>query len=163
VVPGGKFILPVTARRQQHQKYGASSVSSYVSTDCEELYQTNWRSTTVDSALPFPAVIPPSPSPSVQAATATAKLSPARLADAYRPPSTRGHRESLSGTPHGGNSSATTLTRQPNGHGRRYVPGATASPSPNTDAGNLRKPNEGSVPTRDLVSYCSICGAGGGE
>jgi hypothetical protein len=101
-------------------KYG-TSLSSYTSTDCKELYQTNWRSTPVDTALPFPTVIPSSPSPSVQAATATAKLFPACPAGAYRPPSTRGQSASfaysckedgasLPGTPRGGNSSAATLT-----------------------------------------------------
>jgi translation initiation factor 2A len=155
--PDGKFILTATLSPRLRVDNGIKiwyllGQLLHVQ-DCEELYQTSWRPTPVDSAPPFPAVIPPapSPSPSVQAATATAKPSPARPAGAYRPPGARGQSASLayvreedggspSGTPRGGNSGAATPTRQPNGHGRRYVPGAAAtSPSPNTDSGKPRK------------------------
>jgi translation initiation factor 2A len=153
--PDGKFILTATLSPRLRVDNGIKiwyllGQLLHVQ-DCEELYQTSWRPTLVDTAPPFPAVIPPapSPSPSVQAAPATAKPSPAR--GAYRPPGARGQSASLaycreedgaspSGTPRGGNSGTATPTRQPNGQGRRYVPGAAAtSPSPNTDAGKPRK------------------------
>ena len=52
--------------------------------DCEELYQTSWRPTPVDTVPHFPSIIPPasSPSLSVQSVTATVKVSPARPAHA---------------------------------------------------------------------------------
>lgn len=162
--PDGKFILTATLSPRLRVDNGIKiwyllGQLLHVQ-DCEELYQTSWRPTPVDSAPPFPAVIPPAPSPSasVQAVTATAKPSPARAPGAYRPPGARGQLASLaysreedsvspSGTPRGGNSGTATPTRQArspasqqNGHGRRYVPGAAAaSPPPNTDGGKQRK------------------------
>ena len=161
--PDGKFILTATLSPRLRVDNGIKiwyllGQLLHVQ-DCEELYQTSWRPTSVDAAPPFPTVIPPapSPSPSVQAVTATAKASPARPLGAYRPPGARGQSASLaysreedgaspSGTPRGGNSGTATPTRQArtpaspaNGHGRRYVPGAGASPAPNTDSGKPRK------------------------
>ena len=162
--PDGKFILTATLSPRLRVDNGIKiwyllGQLLHVQ-DCEELYQTSWRPTPIDTAPPFPAVIPPapSPSPSVQTATATVKASPARPAGAYRPPGARGQSASLaysreedaspSATPRGGNSGAATPTRQPNGQGRRYVPGAAAtasSPSPNTDA---EKPRKRKVPKK---------------
>ncbi|KAI9451986.1 eukaryotic translation initiation factor eIF2A-domain-containing protein [Lactarius psammicola] len=161
--PDGKFILTATLSPRLRVDNGIKiwyllGQLLHVQ-DCEELYQTSWRPTPVDAAPPFPAVIPPAPSPSasVQAVTATAKPSPARPLGAYRPPGARGQLASLaysreedsvspSGTPRGGNSGTATPTRQTrspasqqNGHGRRYVPGAAASPPPNNDGGKPRK------------------------
>jgi translation initiation factor 2A len=163
--PDGKFILTATLSPRLRVDNGIKiwyllGQLLHVQ-DCEELYQTSWRPTPVDTAPPFPTVIPPAPSPSasVQAATAIAKPSPARPAGAYRPPGARGQLASLAysrdedggspnGTPRGGNSGTATPTRQTrspaspsNGHGgRRYVPGAAASQPPsNTDGGKPRK------------------------
>jgi translation initiation factor 2A len=115
----------------------------------------------VDSVPPFPAIIPPAPSPfpSVQAATATTKPSPARPAGTYRPPGARRQSASLaysreedgaspSWTPCSENSGTATPTRQLNGHGRRYVPGAAASPPPDANAGKQR-PKEKEVARGD--------------
>ena len=183
--PDGKFILTATLSPRLRVDNGIKiwyllGQLLHVQ-DCEELYQTSWRPTPVDTAPPFPAVIPPapSPSPSVQTATATVKASPARPAGAYRPPGARGQSASLaysreedgagaspSGTPRGGNSGAATPTRQPNGQGRRYVPGAAAtaaSPSPNTDAEKPRKrkaPKKGGAARGDGGAGA---GAGAGE
>ncbi|KAF8256982.1 hypothetical protein EI94DRAFT_1709825 [Lactarius quietus] len=91
--------------------------------DCEELHQTSWRPTLVDAASPFPSYGARGQSPSL----------------AYS-------RASPSGTPRGGNSGEATTTRQARspaspaiGHGRRYVPGAAASPPSNADNGKPRK------------------------
>lgn len=163
--PDGKFILTATLSPRLRVDNGIKiwyllGQLLHVQ-DCEELYQTSWRPTPVDAAPPFPAVIPPAPSPSasvqVQAATVVATQSPARPLGAYRPPGARGQGASLaysreedggspSGTPRGGNSGTATPTRQgrssaaqSNGHGRRHVPGAAASPPPNPDGGKPRK------------------------
>ena len=158
--PDGKFILTATLSPRLRVDNGIKiwyllGQLLHVQ-DCEELYQTSWRPTLVDAAPPFPAVIPPAPSPSasVHAAVATAKPSPARPLGAYRPPGARGQLASLaysrdedggspSGTPRGGNSGTATPTRQArspaspaNGYGRRNVPGAVAS---QTDGAKQRK------------------------
>ncbi|KAH9027712.1 eukaryotic translation initiation factor eIF2A-domain-containing protein, partial [Lactarius pseudohatsudake] len=99
--PDGKFILIATLSPRLRVDNGIKlwyllGQLLHVQ-DCEELYQASWRPTPVDTALPFPAVIPPAPAPStsVHAATATAKPSPARPFGAYRPPSARGLLASL--------------------------------------------------------------------
>lgn len=167
--PDGKFILTATLSPRLRVDNGIKiwyllGQLLHVQ-DCEELYQASWRPTPVDTAPPFPAVIPPAPAPStsVQAATATAKPSPARPLGAYRPPGARGQLASLaysreeesgssSGTPRGGNSGTATPTRparpptsQQNGHGRRHVPGAAAaaSPPPNADGGKQQRKRKG--------------------
>jgi translation initiation factor 2A len=122
--------------------------------DCEELYETSWRPTLVDAAPPFPAIIPPAPSPSPSVQAATAQSSPARPLGAYIPPGARGQSASLAYNreedalrrPTRCTATPTRQARTPvfpaNGHGsRRYVPGAaaTSSPPPNTDNGKPRK------------------------
>ena len=161
--PDGKFILTATLSPRLRVDNGIKiwyllGQLLHVQ-DCEELYQTSWRPTPVDAAPAFPTVIPPAPAPSasVQAVAAVAKSSPARPLGAYRPPGARGQLASLaysrdedggspSGTPRGGNSGTATPTRQArspaspaNGHGRRHVPGAAASTTPNPDGGKQRK------------------------
>ncbi|KAF8256983.1 eukaryotic translation initiation factor eIF2A-domain-containing protein [Lactarius quietus] len=127
--PDGKFILTATLSPRLRVDNGIKiwyllGQLLHVQ-DCEELYQTSWRPTLVDAAPPFPSVIPPAPSPSAS-----------REEDGASP----------SGTPRGGNSGTATPTRQvrspaspANGHGRRYVPGAAASPPQNADNGKPRK------------------------
>jgi len=164
--PDGKFILTATLSPRLRVDNGIKiwyllGQLLHVQ-DCEELFQASWRPTPVDTAPPFPSVIPPAPSPSasVAAANAIVRPSPAKPLGAYRPPGARGLSASLaysrdedntspSGTPRGGNSGAATPTRQvrspgSNGQqqgGRRYVPGAAPnSPAPpNQDGGKPRK------------------------
>ena len=83
VVPDGELILTVTLSPRLHVDNGIKiwyllGQLLYIQ-DCEELHQTSWRPTPVDTARAFPAVIPPAPSPSpnVQTATGTVKASPA--------------------------------------------------------------------------------------
>ncbi|KAH9173058.1 translation initiation factor eIF-2A [Lactarius sanguifluus] len=165
--PDGKFILTATLSPRLRVDNGIKIwylLGQFLHVqDCDELYQASWRPTPVDTAPPFPAVIPPAPAPStsVQATTATAKPSPARPLGAYRPPGARGQLASLaynreeengspSGTPRGGNSGTATPTRstrppasQQNGHGRRHVPGAAAAASPNADGGKQQRKRKG--------------------
>ncbi|KAI0294651.1 eukaryotic translation initiation factor eIF2A-domain-containing protein [Multifurca ochricompacta] len=159
--PDGKFILTATLSPRLRVDNGIKVwylLGQLIhAQDCEDLYQVSWRPTLVDAVPPFPAVIPPAPTPSasVQVAGTNAKPSPAKPLGAYRPPGARGQGASFAysregdngspaGTPRG--SGTATPTRQgrspaspPNGQGRRYVPGAPGSLPPNPDNGKPRK------------------------
>jgi translation initiation factor 2A len=158
--PDGKFILTATLSPRLRVDNGIKVwylLGQLVHIqDCEELYQASWRPVSIDAIPPFPSVIPPAPAPSasVQSTAVRAKPSPAQPMAAYRPPGARGQSASLAysreedndssaGTPRG--SGTATPTRQgrssvfpSNGQGRRYVPGAAASPH-NPDNGKMRK------------------------
>jgi translation initiation factor 2A len=158
--PDGKFILTVTLSPRLRVDNGIKvwyllGQLMHIQ-DCEELYQASWRPTLIDAVPPFPSVIPPAPSPSesVQAATANVKPSLARPMGAYRPPGARGQSASLAynreedsgspgGTPRGSGTATPTRQGRPpvfpsNGQARRYVPGAPASP-PNPESIKPRK------------------------
>ncbi|KZV68091.1 translation initiation factor eIF-2A [Peniophora sp. CONT] len=106
----------------------------------EELYQTSWRPTPVDSAPGFPNAIPQPPAPSQDATDylAQAKAVPVKAKTAYRPPGARGTTASLayarddgtSGPPSGANTPRSPRSPAPGSGGRRFVPGAAHSPSP---------------------------------
>jgi translation initiation factor 2A len=149
--PDGKFILAATLSPRLRVDNGIKVwylLGQLVHIqDCEELYQASWRPALIDAVPPFPSVIAPAPAPSasVQAATTSAKPSPARPMGAYRPPGARGQSASLAytreedngspvGTPRGSGTATPTRQGRPpvspsNGQARRHIPGAAASPS----------------------------------
>lgn len=105
----------------------------------DELYQVSWRPTFVDAAPPFPATIPPAPTPapSVVEHQAVAKPAPSRPAGAYRPPGARGleassayKREDDTPSPSGTPNGRYSRSPAPGRVHRRHIPGAPTSPSP---------------------------------
>ncbi|EPQ50143.1 translation initiation factor eIF-2A [Gloeophyllum trabeum ATCC 11539] len=164
--PDGRFILTATLSPRLRVDNGikiwhCSGPLMHVQA-IDELYQTSWRPTPVDSVPAFPQVVPPAPPPgaSVASQATVAKPTPTKPAGAYRPPGARGlatpaifKREDEGGLPSSGQSTPSRgYSRSPappgaNGDyhrrdGRRHVPGAPQSPSPGPDGdrkGNNRK------------------------
>lgn len=141
----------------------------------EELYQTSWRPTSVDSVPAFPAQIPPAPPASESVKTlqeSTQKPAAPKPAGAYRPPGARGlatpaifKREDEGGLPTNGtgtppryrtpvpgapgynnNGAGSPYGGNGNSNGRRSVPGA---PPPGSAPADGDKKNRKKKPKKE--------------
>ncbi|KAL1740538.1 eukaryotic translation initiation factor eIF2A-domain-containing protein [Schizophyllum fasciatum] len=143
----------------------------------DELYQASWRPARIEDVPPFPAQIPPAPTPAASVSQVDAPKPVSKPAGAYRPPGARGlaapsifKREDEGGAPrlptNGTHSPAGARSPEPRVPGqRRHVPGApppshhSPSPGPGGEAKNKRKNKKGTKGGDDSGAATPVDGA----